>query len=102
MTKQLHFESREEFREWLMTNCISNDGVWLVFGKEGGPKTLTPSEALEEALCFGWIDSQLKSLDDKTYIKYFTQRRKITVFKRKSAWKLLMTTLRNSLVRLLI
>lgn len=76
MAVQLVFETREKFRLWLEINCSSSEGIWLVFGKEGGPKTLTANEALEEALCFGWIDSQIKSLDDKTYIKYFAKRRK--------------------------
>jgi uncharacterized protein YdeI (YjbR/CyaY-like superfamily) len=42
----------------------------LLFGKAGGPKTIKAAEALEEALCFGWIDGQMKSIDDKTYKKY--------------------------------
>jgi uncharacterized protein YdeI (YjbR/CyaY-like superfamily) len=59
-----------------MTNCLISKGVWLLFGKAGGPKTISAQEALEEALCFGWIDSQIKSVDDTTYIKYFSTRRK--------------------------
>jgi len=47
-----------------------------LFGKSGGPKTITANEALEEALCFGWIDGQMRSIDDKTYVKYFSIRRK--------------------------
>ena len=54
---------------------MSNDGVWLLFGKAGGPKTIKAGEALEEALCFGWIDGQMQSIDDKTYKKYFSMRR---------------------------
>lgn len=84
MAKQMQFESREDFRIWLEVNCLSGDGIWLVFGKEGGPKTLTANEALEEALCFGWIDSQIKSIDDKTYIKYFAERRKKTEWSAKN------------------
>lgn len=84
MGKQMQFESREDFRTWLEVNCLSSDGIWLVFGKEGGPKTLTANEALEEALCFGWIDSQIKSINDKTYIKYFAQRRKKTEWSAKN------------------
>ena len=70
------FASGEEFREWLGKNCLTSKGIWLLFGKAGGPKTIGPAQALEEALCFGWIDSQIKSLDDKTYVKYFSPRRK--------------------------
>lgn len=76
MTQQLLFTSREEFRDWLQENCLSGDGVWLLFGKSSGPKTISANEALEEALCFGWIDGQMQSIDDKRYIKYFSLRRK--------------------------
>ena len=71
----LKFADREEFREWLSKHCLSDTGVWLLFGKTGGPKTIKAGEALEEALCFGWIDGQMKSIDDKTYKKYFSMRR---------------------------
>lgn len=71
----MEFADRDEFRSWLSENCLSNDGVWLLFGKKGGPKTIKAEEALEEALCFGWIDGQMQSLDDKTYKKYFSMRR---------------------------
>lgn len=71
----MKFEDREAFRKWLGDNCLSEDGVWLLFGKAAGPKTLKAEEALEEALCFGWIDGQMQKIDDKTYKKYFSMRR---------------------------
>lgn len=73
--KELTFECRSDFRNWLEAHCASDEGVWLIFGKAGGPKTLTASEALEEALCFGWIDGQMQKIDDAAYRKYFSQRR---------------------------
>ncbi len=76
----LKFADRKEFRKWLNDNCLSSGGVWLLFGKAGGPKTLKASEALEEALCFGWIDGLMQSIDDKSYKKYFSPRRE------KSKW----------------
>lgn len=76
----MQFADREEFRRWLSGHCLSHDGIWLLFGKAGGPKTLKAGEALEEALCFGWIDGQMQSLDGKTYKKYFSMRRE------KSKW----------------
>lgn len=76
MSETMNFANREEFREWLHVYCLSNDGVWLLFGKAGGPKTIKATEALEEALCFGWIDGQMEKIDDKTYKKYFSMRRK--------------------------
>lgn len=69
------FSSRREFRDWLNKNCLSEEGTWLLFGKVNGPKTLRADEALEEALCFGWIDGQMQSIDDKSYKKYFSIRR---------------------------
>ncbi len=75
MSGILTFANREEFRKWLCDNCKSSEGVWLLFGKSGGPKTIKADEALEEALCFGWIDGQMQSIDDKTYKKYFAERR---------------------------
>ena len=76
MPDYLQFTSRDEFRGWLEINCASAAGVWLLFGKSGGPKTIKAQEALEEALCFGWIDGQMQSIDDTAYLKYFAPRRK--------------------------
>ena len=76
----LEFSSREEFRKWLSDHCLSKTGVWLLFGKAGGPKTVKVGEALEEALCFGWIDGQMQSIDGRAYKKYFSMRRE------KSKW----------------
>ncbi len=73
---QILFANKEAFQAWLSENHATNEGIWLIFGKKNGPKTLTPDEAVEEALCFGWIDSLMKSFDDKTYIEYFCPRRK--------------------------
>ena len=76
MIAHLRFASRDELRNWLKENCVSNNGIWLLFGKSGGPKTIKASEALEEALCFGWIDGQMQRIDDTSYIKYFSMRRR--------------------------
>lgn len=76
MDEPLLFEDREAFRAWLAQNHRVNPGIWLVLGKAGRLKTLTADEALEEALCFGWIDGLVKSIDDQKYIKKFTPRRK--------------------------
>lgn len=75
MQEIMQFADRAAFRTWLSDNGQSSPGIWLLFGKSGGPKTLKASEALEEALCFGWIDGQMQSLDDKAYKKYFCLRR---------------------------
>ena len=75
MDDELTFSTRDEFRAWLGDNGEASGGVWLVFGKSGGPKTLKASEALEEALCFGWIDGRMQRIDDASYRKYFAPRR---------------------------
>ncbi|WP_050697936.1 YdeI/OmpD-associated family protein [Anaeromassilibacillus senegalensis] len=75
MKECLIFPDQASFHAWLEQNGTDCDGVWLLFGKKGGPVTLTANEALEEALCFGWIDGQMQSIDDKTYRKYFSVRR---------------------------
>lgn len=75
MTENLVFRTRQDFREWLSSNS-SSQGVWLVFGKDASLITLTASEALEEALCFGWVDGLIKKIDEATYKKYFSPRRK--------------------------
>jgi uncharacterized protein YdeI (YjbR/CyaY-like superfamily) len=72
--EKLLFKNRSEFRAWLMANVQSGEGVWLIFGKKGGPKTLSSGEALEEALCFGWINGLMESNDETSYIMYFKQR----------------------------
>ena len=72
---ELLFPSRGDFREWLRENAQTSNGVWLVFGKTKAVITLSANDALEEALCFGWIDGQMKSIDSAKYLKYFTQRR---------------------------
>lgn len=75
MAEVLKFADRGAFRQWLKNNSQTSKGVWLLFGKKGGPVTLSAQEALEEALCFGWIDGQLQRLDETMYKKYFALRR---------------------------
>lgn len=76
MNDEVMFESRDEFRKWLLKNHNVSSGIWMVFGKAGKLKTIKPDEALEEALCFGWIDGQFNSIDEGKYLKKFTPRRK--------------------------
>jgi uncharacterized protein YdeI (YjbR/CyaY-like superfamily) len=59
------FKNREEFRKWLTENALSDNGIWLVFDKQKESLSLSAGEALEEALCFGWIDGQMESMKKK-------------------------------------
>jgi len=70
----LTFTDRQAFREWLGKNGTESDGVWLLFSKTAKIVTLSANDALEEALCHGWIDGQMQSIDDNTYKKYFARR----------------------------
>lgn len=74
MSNVLEFANREAFRHWLNKHSADNEGIWLLIGKRGGPVTILASQALEEALCFGWIDGQMQSLDNTKYKKYFARR----------------------------
>jgi len=68
-------ESRTDWRKWLEKNHQSKQSVWLVFYKKKSKKpTLTWSEAVDEALCFGWIDSVKKTIDTEKYKQYFSKR----------------------------
>ncbi len=75
MEEQILFADRDKFRQWLEKNHDKNKGFWMVLGKGGGVKTLTADEALEEALCYGWIDGLIKKLDKERYVKKFSPRR---------------------------
>ncbi|RCJ23344.1 hypothetical protein A6S26_01980 [Nostoc sp. ATCC 43529] len=73
--------NREEWRKWLEKNHLTSSGVWLIYYKvKSGKPSVRYSEAVKEALCFGWIDSKVKSLDAERYMQIFTPR------KPKSVW----------------
>lgn len=74
MDKTLTFTNRQAFREWLGKYGTESEGIWLLFGKKAKLVTLSAGEALEEALCHGWIDGQMQSLDEESYKKYFARR----------------------------
>ncbi|MCK4265961.1 MAG: hypothetical protein KAX31_01690, partial [Thermoplasmata archaeon] len=72
-----YFTCRAEWRAWLEEHHDSEPVLWLVFYKKGtGRPTLTYEEAVGEALCFGWIDSTIRSLDEESYVRQFTPRKK--------------------------
>ncbi|MCU0276601.1 MAG: YdeI/OmpD-associated family protein [Acidobacteria bacterium] len=74
--KLLHVVKRGEWRNWLKTNGRKEREVWLVFYKRHtGKARLEYDDAVEEAICFGWIDSTIRRLDDERYAQKFTPRR---------------------------
>ncbi|WP_220036618.1 YdeI family protein [Curtobacterium sp. MCBD17_008] len=70
------------WRAWLDGHEDTSDGVWLVLAKKGttSPTSLTYAQALDEALCSGWIDGQKRGLDDATFLQRFTPRRKASLW----------------------
>jgi uncharacterized protein YdeI (YjbR/CyaY-like superfamily) len=74
--KQLYVKTRYEWRQWLFKHHQIETEVWLVFFKKAtGTPTIAYESAVEEALCFGWIDSIIKKLDDEKYARKFTPRK---------------------------
>jgi uncharacterized protein YdeI (YjbR/CyaY-like superfamily) len=77
----LQIPDQAGWRAWLKDNHETAPGAWLKFAKRASPeRTVTYAEAVEEALCFGWIDGQARGLDEHFYLQRFTPRR------RRSAW----------------
>jgi uncharacterized protein YdeI (YjbR/CyaY-like superfamily) len=74
---ELVVEDAAAWRSWLDRHHASEDPVWVVLAKKGvtEPTSLSWDEALEEALCHGWIDGQRRSRDDTTYLQRFSRRR---------------------------
>ncbi len=82
----LHFETAMDFRYWLEINHLNSEGVWLhIFKKDSHEKSVTYAEALDQALCYGWIDGQKKSFDQLSWLQKFTPRRP------KSGWSKINT-----------
>ena len=74
-------KNKKDWRNWLELNHKEKDAVWVIFYKVKSPKhNLSWSDSVDEALCFGWIDSTKRSLDEERFIQYFSKR------KAKSNW----------------
>ena len=74
--KQVHPKTRAEWRRWLEKNHDSSPGVWFVsYKKTTGKPRVEYEDAVEEGLCFGWVDSQARSLDDERSMLMFTPRK---------------------------
>ncbi len=80
------FASSKQWKEWLAMNyAISNNGIWLrIFKRDSDEATITYDEALDEALCFGWIDGQKKAYDEKSWLQKFTPRRSKSIWSKRN------------------
>lgn len=80
--KSIHITTRAEWRQWLAGNHDKEpNGIWLIFRKrKTGSPSLDYEDAVEEALCFGWIDSIIRRIDEETYCRKFTPRKDNSVW----------------------
>jgi uncharacterized protein YdeI (YjbR/CyaY-like superfamily) len=86
MNEILPFRSSSAFRRWLTAKHRQSEGIWLrIFKKDSGEPTISYAEALDEALCFGWIDGQKQRHDETSWLQWFTPRRA------KSGWSKINT-----------
>jgi uncharacterized protein YdeI (YjbR/CyaY-like superfamily) len=75
--KTLYITTRKQWRSWLTKNHKKEKEIWLVYyRKSSGKKRIPYNDAVEEALCYGWIDSIVKRIDEKSFAQRFTPRRK--------------------------
>ena len=81
MPEVVTFASPRDFRDWLTENHKKSDGIWLrIYRKDSGLATVTYAQALDQVLCFGWIDGQKKPFDAQSWLQKYTPRRQ------KSGW----------------
>jgi len=75
------FKTRDTWREWLHKNHCTEDEIWLVYYKKHTKKpSVAYNDAVEEALCYGWIDGKIQRMDDERYKQRFTPRRKNSIW----------------------
>jgi uncharacterized protein YdeI (YjbR/CyaY-like superfamily) len=77
ITGTLYLKDRNAWRSWLKKNHATEKEIWLIyFKKNSGKKRIPYNDAVEEALCYGWIDSTVKLFDNESYVQRFCPRRK--------------------------
>jgi len=73
--------TKEDWRQWLIKNHLTKQSIWLMYYKKQTNKpSIVWSDAVDEALCFGWIDSTARTIDEERYIQYFTRRKPNSVW----------------------
>jgi len=73
---EFYARDREEWHKWLEENHSKLNGIWLIYYKKPSGKPRIPyADAVDEALCFGWIDGKLKKVNEDYYVQWFTPRR---------------------------
>jgi len=81
----LSFASPKEWEQWLAINYTNANGIWIRFFKKGSAvSSVTYTQALDEALCYGWIDGQKKLFDKQSYLTKYTPRRAKSIWSKKN------------------
>jgi len=81
MNKGILFKNRDEWRSWLESNHLNEKQVWLIYFKKHIMKnSVTQPDAVEEALCYGWIDSIVRRIDEEKYMQKFTPRNEKSIW----------------------
>lgn len=79
------FRTAQEWHDWLEHNYGTSSGIWLrIFKKASGFASVTYAEALDEALCFGWIDGQKDRYDETSFLQKFTPRRPKSIWSKRN------------------
>jgi uncharacterized protein YdeI (YjbR/CyaY-like superfamily) len=80
ITKTLYVTNRKDWRSWLAKNHAKEKEIWLIYYRKSSGKNRIPyNDAVEEALCYGWIDSIVKGIDDKKYCQRFSPRKNTSI-----------------------
>lgn len=80
-TDTFYPKNREQWRKWLQKHHLKKESIWLIqYKKTSGKSSIAWAEAVEEALCFGWVDSKRVGIDDEKFMQFFCKR------KAKSTW----------------
>ena len=86
--KTFYATDRNEWRKWLAENFDKETEIWFIFPmKASGEKSISYNDAVEEALCFGWIDSTIKNIDETHRAQHFTPRKKGSDYSRPNIGK---------------
>ncbi|MGS2761749.1 YdeI/OmpD-associated family protein [Sinomicrobium sp. M5D2P9] len=81
VTESFYPANGQQWRAWLEENHDRRESVWLIrYKKKSGIPTISWSEAVDEALCFGWIDSKAKPIDDEKYMQFFCKRKAVSTW----------------------
>jgi len=89
-------QTPEQWRDWLRENHSRDNGIWVIqYKKKSGKPSISWSDAVDEALCFGWIDSLKKKLDDESSIQYFGKRKPSSTWSKINKLKIEKLTAEN-------